>query len=358
MAGKKPHLLTDLVLEELSAVNAGANKGAKIILLKSECDKMEIKDRVSLITKLAEYLNIGKKEGDTLTINTGDEPVSKDLVELQKTVATQGAVILKLAAQNAFAVLLSIAKDALATVADVTGVDSLLAKAKTDLVLLIKSGEITDQAELIKLFEAQLDGDLTERAKARKAELEKGKAKHGMHEFRNGLPKGLQKAFDDMDENERLSFMTKFNKSDDDDPVNKALEKLGTENVSLLKQVAVLTADSELAKGMVEFEDLATAVKLDEFVPNIIKLRKLDKDAADVLVKQTRALAAQSAAGNVFEIVGKRGGNGGDVDAKIDKAVAIYKTDHPDVSDEVAMDKVLQANPALYDEYNAEQAAG
>lgn len=358
MAKEAPHLLTELALEEISAVNAGANKGAKIILRKSESDIMETKERYALIKTLAKYFNVGKQEGDTLVIKTGDEPVSEDLEKLQKTVSSQTIVILKLVAQNAFATLLSVVKDAIAKAANATGIDTLLAKAKTDLIALIKDSEITDQAELIKQFEAALDGDLMERAKARKAELEKSTSKADMAKFRDRLPPDVQKTFDALDDDKRTAFMNKFSKFDDTDPVAKALENVTNENASLKKRLDNLESESEVAKAEQEFEGLSKHVALAEFIPNIIKLRKVDSDAAEVLITQIKAMAAQANAANIFSIFGKNGQGEGDADSALDKAVQKYRVENPDcASDEIAMTKVLEdpANASLYTDVINEQ---
>lgn len=365
MANKAPHLLDKLSLEEISIVDAGANKGARVILLKSESDIMENKERNQIVATLVKYLNaditdiVSMLKADN--INHEDTHVSNELEQLQKDSKSQGILILKLAAQNAFGTMLAVVKDAIAKAADATGVDAILTKAKTDLVDLIKAGKVHDQAELIKQFEASLDGDLTERAKARKAELEKSTSKAEMTKFRDKLPGALQKAFDDMDEDERAAFMTKFSKSDENDPItklSKALEDSSTENATLKKRLDAMEADTEITKAEKEFESLAKYVNLKEFIPNVIKMRKLDKDAAEAFVTQTKAMAAQMADANIFSIFGKNGEGDSGAEAKLEKLAKKYRAEHSDcASDEIAMAKVLDdpANADLYSQYNAEQ---
>ncbi len=363
MPHKDPHLLTDLVVEENSLVPAGANPGAKVILTKSECDKMETKaERNQLMANLIKYLNtdvsdIVKLLKGGASDNPEGDDVSKELEALQKSMAAQGAVLIKMIAKSAVGELVLSAIDAIAKAADSAAIDAILVKANTDLVEAFKTNEI-DDADLLKSSTADVEKNLGERAKARKTELDNASSTADLKKFRDELPEALQKSFDGMSSDDKAKFMKSFGKSADDDPVAKALETVTKANISLQKQVDQLTGDSVLAKALAEFEDLKGVVKLEEWVPNVLKLRKHDTDAADALVASTRALAKQAKEGGLFKLLGHGGNDGfGDADSELNKAIKKYRADHSDCeSDEVAATKVMEANPELYTNWNDEQS--
>ena len=355
MPHEVPHLLTDLVVDENSLVTAGANKGAKIILLKSECDKMESKERNSLVTKIAEYFNVGKREGNKLIIDAEDEPLSKELEQLQKSMAILAASNLVLTAKSLFADLISVAVDSIAKAVDIAAVDTALTIAKGGVVTIKKDTEIED-ADLIKSFDDKIDKDLGERAKARKAELDKNLHNENMKTFRSKLKAGMQKAFDDMDEKDRLDFMGRFSKSDDGDPMAKALETVTNANEKLQKRLDKLEDQSDISKAKDEFKELEGFVKMDDFIGSVIKLRKLDTDAADQFISQTRAMAKQSAAGKLFKIIGKGGESESDADSKLNKAAENIRKSDPKMTEAESISKAIEINPDLYNEYEAENA--
>lgn len=364
MPDKAPHLLTDLNIEEASIVDRGANKGAKVILLKSqnsECDKMESKERNQFVATLMKYMQADIKEVGAMLksdFKTGseDEPLSEELKALQKSVALQAAGMLVLTCKNLFGEAMAIAVDSIAKAKDAAGVDAAITAATTAVSTLKTETKIDDDT-LIKSFNDKIDSDLGERAKAKKKELDGQTTDEEMKKFRENLPTALHKAFDDMPAKDKADFMKSYSKSDDD-PIAKALATTATENASLKKRLDKMEGEQDIAKAKIEFNDLDGKVDMEKFIKSVITLRKADKDAANVMIEQTRAMAKQAETSNLFSIVGKNGQGASDAEGKIDAAVKKHMIDHPDDTEAVAMTKVLDKNPELYGAHVDEQAAG
>jgi len=222
------------------------------------------------------------------------------------------------------------------------GIDAL-AKRIAD----VKDDSLTKQAADRK---SEIDKSDETKQAADKAEAEKS--------FRAKLPKGLQKAFDDMDEKEREAFMGKFGKSDAGDPVTKTLTDLAKAKDDLTAKVEKLEAAAHLRKLADELKDLNGAVtKIDEFAGAYAKLEKADKDAAEALLKDFRALAKQAKDGGLFKVIGRDGAGDDSASGRLEKAVKKYMSEHSGANEATATDAVLKVEPKLYEDYISEKEA-
>lgn len=331
--------LENLHLEEVSAIigeDEPANKGARIVLMKKEHDRrdgiMVDDDKVGVLKRLAKFLDIGE---DELAIKEEDrmDPKTKQTLD-ELTAKVDGLTEQLTVAQT------------------VSKVSATIAKAGT--------AEEVDAA-IATLTNEDARKEVAEIAEARKAELTKAEGDAALKAFRSKLPSGLQKAFDDMSDDDKRRFMGKFSKADegDADPVTKALAAVTETNEKLVAKVESLEAKDALAATKAELADLDGVVPdLNELAKQLTSLRKADAEAADAMLTQLKATAKQAKESRLFSVVGNDGEGSGTVakvETKIAAAVKKYQDAHPDVTPEQAEAEVLKANPALYDEYNAAQ---
>lgn len=281
------HEITDLSLEEVSAVDVPANKDSRVVLLKAG-ERMDEKER--LLKRLTELLGKAEKpkakESDKEDEKEEEEDddkmpdfMKKQLEELTKQVAT-------------------------------------LQKANEDL-----RKELTGQ-------------------------VEKSAA---VQDFRKGLSEPLLKAFDAMDKDGQEEFIKSFQRNGaKEDPVAKALEQVTKEHAATARELAVLKQESELAKVREDLKDLQGVAKVDDLAAAYLKLSKSDAEAAQEVLNQIKVLAKQAKDGGLFKVLGRDGQGAGDVNAEIEKRATAYQTANPSVTKEAAIAKVLELEPDLY----------
>lgn len=291
--------LKNLSIEEVSAVDEPANKHSRVVLLKRKGGIMDQDERAGLLKKLATYLGVDK----------ADAPVNKEDNAMTEEVTKK--------------------------IEELTSQVEALTKA---------NAEAAEKVEAL----TKANAELTERTE--KSDAEKS--------FRDQLPKGLQKAWDDMDEDERRKFMASYGKAQkSDDPVTKALSEVTKANDELVAKVARMEAEQELAKTREGFRDLDGLVNIDDLAKQYHAIAKVDKDAADAMVETTRKLAKQAKEGGLFHVIGKDGAGDESAEARLTKRVAKLREDNPELTEAAAMTKALEADPKLYDAYNAEKEA-
>ena len=338
-----PNRLEDLTLEEISVVDEPANKRARVVLLKRAQEKGGImtddKERIGLADRLLKYLGVTSDQLAGPTVRKGDDDMAD--AEVKKQLDDMSAKIEKLEADAARA-------------AKREDLGRRIAKAKTD----DDVAAVRKDVDATKADDADGHADLTARLDERAAELGKTEKASLMGDFRTQLPKGLQKAFDDMDDDEKKRFMDKFKKGDETDPVGKALEAVTKKNEALEGEVKALKAAREIDEAREELKDLMGHVeKYDDFVESVVSLRKADKDAAEVLVKSARAMAAREKKSGIFKIVGADGHAAEDAAAEIRKAADAVRKEDPKLTPEQAEALTLERNLGLYTKYLAEREA-
>lgn len=319
-----PKVLKDLVIDEVSLVDVPANKAARVILMKR--GDMELGEKTSLLEKLKKAL--GLTEGGT------DDPNTEDDVEIQK----------KLEALQAQVAKLEIDKTR-------SEYSAKIAKAKRveDLTALRGEGAFKALSEDAR---TALDTEI----ETRKGELEAA-VKVGKYDtFRSKLPKSLHKAFDEMMDEDKDEFMSRFGKGGvEADPVGKALARAEQRATDLEAQVASLVAKGEveaILKGDLKDVPGATA----ELAESVRKLRRADPAAAETLVKQLKGQALQLKASGLFKTLGKDGGEIKKAEDKLDQ-LAKKRATEKGIAFATAYDQVLQENPDLYtDSLNDKEA--
>jgi len=398
--------LKNLSLEEVSAVDEPANKQSRVVLLKRDGGGKvsEQDERVTLIKRLQKYLGLdggefakGERLGNRLRSLREDRELSLDeaasrLNQFLDTGSITGSTVGQIErgeietpsapVLSAFAQSYSVSVSSLENLLSGEPPESARVEQRDpnasrkggkeksmDNDELLKKvarleaenaiGFAASVEDVDKALAAVADDDIRKavepRAQARRTELEKADLDKAQREFRQKLTPAMAKAFDDMDEDERRRFMNSFGKSDKaDDPMVKTIDSLSKTNDELQKRLDKMEADAELTKTREAFQDLDGFVKVDDFAKSYIALAKHDREAADAMVDQTRALAKQAHQGGLFRVIGKDGNGEQSADGKIDKAVAKYREANPGVSPAEAMTKVLEQDPGLYDDYLAE----
>lgn len=298
--------LKDLSIEEVSLVDAPANKGARVVLMKREKNggimDQNTDERVSLLKRMAQYLGVSAPEAspkDEGADDMADEALTKQVAELTKKL------------------------------------DEVTKALSTE-----KSARETAEKQL---------------ADARKAADEDA----GYKAFRQKLSPALQKACDEMDEKDRKDFMSRFGKAED--PVAKAVEAVAAEAKKAADalaerdgRIAKLERAERIAKRKADLADLSAVEKFDEFVETVDAVYQKDAAAAEEIVKRMRALAAQAKAGNLFKVAGRDGAGSTGAESRISAAVSKVLAEDPKLTREQAVDKVLKADPSMYEEYLAE----
>lgn len=221
------------------------------------------------------------------------------------------------------------------------------------------TADVAKSAEVVKAKDAEIADLKKQLTSAQEGIAKAGKRKEEMEKFRGSLSGTLQKAFDNMADDEKETFMTGYKKSEGaENPVAKALESVTKANEELTKRLQKMEAASELAKAREELKGLAGVVNLEEFIPSYLELRKAAPEHAEGIVKQLKAAAAQVQKSGLFKAIGRDGGSEGENPVeKLDREVKKYQEAHPGVNAAEAEAKVLEANPTLYSEYRKFQRA-
>ena len=355
--------LVNLRLTEVSVVDHPANKGARIVLLKSDeaPELKEIKseksvrprgsqkeramfsstEKVSLLKRLMAALKFDQADLDDFTPEDDDVTTEKRLEALAAQVEKLG--------QDADVRDVAKAIEAALDSEDASGALELLEKRVTALVE--KAGSDKD-AEITRL-QKQLEDAQTTAVQATKAADETSA-------FRERLPKSLQKAFDGMGDDDKKGFMSRFSKGasveDSDDPIAKALAAVVKSSDALLTRVEGLEARTEKSSLRTELAGIDGLVDLDKTIETVARLRKSDPGAADLFVEQLRATQAQAKSAKVFGELGSSqiDKSGTDADVAITKAVTKIRENDPTIGEDEAMAKAFDANPDLYTQYLAD----
>lgn len=327
--------LKNLQIEEVSAVDDPANKASRVVLLKrgGNVDKDE---KIGFVKKLGTYLGLGESEIDDIT-KGGDDVADKDI---KKQVADLTDEVKKLTADKARA--------------EKRGqVSAVIAKSKTSADI----EAVRKALDEIKEGDAEGHKELSDQLDARAEELGETEKAGIMSDFRGKLPKGMQKAFDDMNDDDKRRFMGKFQKGMiEDDPIGKALEKATDTVEKQAERIERLEKDAQMRDLREHLDDLKGTVEdFDGFVKSFAKMREADEDAAEQMVKSLRAAKAQAEKAGIFRVIGKDGDGDQTAEDTLDKAVQKYMGEHDDVTKEQAEAKVLERQPELYENYNKER---
>lgn len=222
-----------------------------------------------------------------------------------------------------------------------------LRKAKDELTEKVSAMEKAQAETQAKLAEAEAMAKMSDDEKACAAKMgEKERA-----EFMAMSPEArrehmkMQKAADETIEvdgalvrksvvgEEQFNFMKRLvaRDAEREEAMRKATEK--AEAAEFAKQ-----ADGEFAK---------VAGTTDEKVALLRHMAKADDGVRETFGKILRANVRMVEAG--FKEFGKRADeDAGSAEERLDKAVAAYRKDHPDVTEATAYAKVMEANPGLY----------
>ena len=301
-----PFQITELSLEEISAVPAGANRGARVVLLKAAGGHGEVdaSERVSIMKRLARYLGVGRETagGELVIEKTNDEGDDTVDEKVKKQIDDLTAEVKKLT-------------------------DARVVDAQKITELVQKLGEGKDAAA---------------------------------QKFREGLPQAFQKAFDEMSPEDKKRMMDEAAEDEDKDkkpnPFAKVLKAVTQVNEVLAAQVEKLIKTQEAQAVEKELAGLEGIVDVGELAPEYQKLRKAAPEAAVALLAQLKKVATQAREGGLFKTLGRDGGAApGGAEEKIEKAVTEYRKVHPGATEAAAWDAVMKAEPMLYDEYNAEK---
>ena len=316
--------LTQLELDEVSAVDVPANKGSRVVLLKNEKNGVMMTQLRSLMDRLNKVLGEDGTE-DPMPADDKTQKTDPKVAELEKNLKN---LTLQL------------------------GLNDQIAKA-ADLAALTVISETVTKAE----FDEAVAKDLNTRVDARKAELTKKTADAAVVKFRNELPVALQVPFDSMTADERAGFMKSYTPTKDD-PVAKALTDIANQNKELMKKLNSFEEDASLSKAKADLADLEGMVNVEETAKAYLALVKTDKPAADRMIEQLRSVSKQAKQGGLFKVLG-RDANGDENDAvsKMDKAAAELRKDDPTLTKEQAVAKALENDPSLYNNYVTESQA-
>lgn len=316
---------------------------------------METNERVTIVQRLAKFLNVGEQKDDQLIIKTEDSTVPDENVEtLKKELGTATNVIKSLQAKDEARDAVSKAMTAISKAADAAAVDQAVSVAKSDISTILKEAELDADSTVAKFANGQVEGEIAEAAKARKADIEKSGMDEEEAEFRKALPKAMCDEYDKMSAEERKEMRDRFKKSDaGDDPVMKTL---GEQEATIKKQgeeIAKMKHQEEVRKVRDEFADLAPFVDMEKFAENVVKLRGHDEDAANDLIESTQRLAKQlKGTGALLRPIGKNGdGDAGDAEQKLEKIAKDLQGADSELTDEAAFAKATEDNPELYQEY-------
>lgn len=291
---------------EVSAVTAGANPGAHILLLKRKRDRLE-----------------GRR--DMLSSNDQRDPrqeatVPKDAKERQE-------LLLKLDPEQ---------------------------KAEIEAMMKSAAEEATKPLlEKVSALEAR-NKELEAQQKEEEDEDEAMKA------FVDSLPEAMRAPYLAMPEDQQAAFRAMVEAAPEGpSPVEamaKSFESFQKKNRELEEDLTKLRDDQEQQAVVKELADLSKVVKLEDFAQDVRKLRKADPDAADRMVEKVRALAAQAEEGGLLKVIGGDGdGDGASAIVKVRQKVAKIREAQPTIKSHEAMDMVMKAEPALWDQYMNER---
>lgn len=330
-----PNLLKHLRVDAISVVDKGANPGAMTVLMKRAGEALSKEALVNLWKKFVENIGLGSEAGDlenVLKTLEGHVPtleeISKKLEDVTKEVATL---------TTSKATSDSIAKIAIE-----------IPKANTMEVL--KALEV----EISKLDKTHLSIPiLAEALDVRKAEVEKA----DKHAAFSALLKGdKKKKFDASSSDEKDAAMADAEPDTDDQTVGKAMSEVLKANKVLSSKVEKMEKEQAIAKIKdIELDDMKDVAKLDDLAEAIYKARLSNPEAADLLVTQMKALAAQVKTGDLFKQLGAGGTPmPGGTEEKVQK-MAEEMAKIKGITVQKAYDEVLLQNPEFYTKMQEER---
>jgi len=342
---RKRHLLKLGSVDMISLVDRGDNPGARVAISKRQSSldtddeeggkipamNANDDDRVGFAKRFLTYMGISKADLDL----EEEVIVDKDAQELKKQLDELQGKFDDLEKETAIAKSINTANDAIAVAKSAEDVDKVIAGL--------------EDVDVIKA--------VTDIAAARKGVLAKSADDEVVKAFREKLPVPLQKAFDEMEDDDQKSFMKSYD-GKKEDPTSATLAKMASALEAANTRLEKVEMDTREAEIVKELEDLEGIIKsVPDAAKMIAKTEKRDPDAGAEMLEYHKALAAQAKEKDFLKVIGQDDGAIGDAEAELDKAVEKYRAEHPDVSEAEAMTKVLDADPELYDRYNIEKEA-
>jgi len=331
-----PFELDELHLDEISFVPAGANPGARAVLMKNRRKGFHEKERGGIMADMDskdERVGLWKRIGEYFGISEDDLALTKEVANVDTNVQKQ---------LDDLTTEVGELKKAKATAESITTAVGSIAKAKS-------VDEVN--AVVAALKDADVLKAVTDPAAERRIELDAQAGNAEVNAFREKLPESLQKTFDGMDADGRASFMKSYSVGDSD-PIVKALATVTATNESLIARLEKMEDAEDLRKATADLDGLESVVDdIPAMAKTITSLRKTAPAAADDLLEKLRATSKRAADAGLFVIKGSDKGGVKNADERLDKAVAKYREIHPDVTAEVAMTKVLEEQPGLYNEH-------
>lgn len=339
-----PHMLRDLIVQEISLVDRPANPGAKVLLAKRDSEPLE-KDMygvgrfAEMLSSLSYILSSAEYEAEA----EGDE---SQVPESMRTWLKDGAKIFRaMAREEVDEFVSSIAKAQAAGNAANTSKESAMDKA-----VLTKALGLADSATDAEITAAVAKNasDLANTA----AELEIAKVGMSTDEraFHDGLKdEDAKKSFRGLAREARADRMAK--RDDLPEHVKKAL----ADAEDTRKRLAVLEAKDELAK----FEKRAVEIGLTETQGELLmKAHKGDKDALGKLEQTIKGLGEKVRTGKVFAEFGtNKGGDATSPAAQVDAIAADLMKADPTLKRASAISKIA-AMPQHREVWQAYKAAG
>lgn len=281
------------------------------------------KTAVSILGKIFKLLRINS--GGNEETEEGDVAENKELLEkierLEKANKTQVA---------AAKIHVAIGK------ADAKGLDALDTEASA-----LEFAEGDPMPEILKAASASRREALVKSA---------GDAKYDA--FRKTLPEAMRGPFDAMTEDEKKNCMDTLQAKT---ATEKAMDAITAENKTLKADVEKIRHERAVEKVLkTELADMGEGDGARAVAESIVKLRATDADAAEVLVKNAKAMAAQLKTAGLFKTLGSDGVDDGGAAGKIEK-MAKTLAEKDNIPYAKAFTKVCQANPELYTEMAAEK---
>lgn len=319
-----PQHLSDLDLDEVSAVRNPANPGAEILFFKMKEEDNEAVKKKKITTFIKQYLIKYWGDGGAQTF---DEKETTQ--EFNSSICTLTDSLYSITNDGSLSDddKLNLIKESVGQfVAELSGTaDDSLAKEKDDM-----------PKELTEKEKAQAYDDL-QKKNADEAVAKAAKEKADAEEAAKAAD--LKKAQEDINKanQEKIEKQDKLLKEQGEEIAKMKADKEA--GVRLEKSKSILEG-----VGGIEPQDLADVMK------------GLDKDQTEKLEKIFKAVAEQAKLAGIYKSQGSgTGGSGKGVDAlqKLEaKADELMKGDAK-LTKEAAFTKACQAEPKLYDEYNA-----
>lgn len=233
-----------------------------------------------------------------------------------------------------------------------------VAAAKIQVAIGKADGKALDaldtEASALEFHEGDpMPGILKSASDARRAELKKASGDEKYDAFRKTLPEPMRAPFDAMTDEEKKGCMETLQAKTATD---KALDAVTAENKANKIELDKIRHEREVESVLkADLADLGDNAQSRSIAESIVKLRATDKDAAEVLVKSTKSMAAQLKTAGLFKTLGAEGGSDDGAAERLDK-MAKTQAEADKTSYAEAFVKVCKANPALYSEIAAEKA--